>query len=172
MDGTLAAGPVRGWWWRSTQVQRLAVAGVGAVLGLALLIGAFAWMPTSGPPQAAPPLTPIAPIPTIAATSTTTTTVTSTTTVTTTTTSTVDTTTTTTTPATTTVTTTPQLPPPITFDPPITTIEPTTTTDDDVQYGVRAGTPCAPEGARGMTLLGVSVVCTAGSSGKLKWRRV
>jgi hypothetical protein len=162
MDGTFAPGPVRGWWWRSTRTQRLAVAGVGAALGLALLVGAFAWMPTGGPPQAAAP-TPVTPLSTIAVTSATTTTVTSTTTVTTT--SPVDTTTTTTTPATTTtVTTTPQLPPPIT------TVEPTTTTDD-IQYGVRAGMPCAPEGARGMTLLGVDVVCTAGSKGKLRWRK-
>ena len=169
MDGTFGPGPVRGWWWRSTQTQRLAVAGVGAALGLALLIGAFAWIPTGGPPQAAPlPL--IAPLSTIAATSTTTTTVTSTTTVTTTTTSPVDTTTTTTTPAATTVTTTPQLPPPITIGPPIITTEPTTTTDD-VQYGARVGMPCAPEGARGMTLLGVGVVCEAGPNGKLKWRK-
>jgi cytoskeletal protein RodZ len=168
MDGTLAPGRVRGWWWRSTRAQRMAVAGVGAALGLALLIGAFAWMPTSGPPQAAPPPTPVTPLSTIAATSTTTT-VTSTTTVATTTTSTVDTTTTTTTPATT-VTTTRQLPP-ITIEPPITTIEPTSTTDDDVQYGVRGGMPCAPEGARGMTLLGVDMVCVAGSNGKLKWRK-
>ncbi|MFC0541819.1 hypothetical protein [Kutzneria chonburiensis] len=164
MDGTLAPGRVRGWWWRSTRAQRMAVAGVGAALGLALLIGAFAWMPTGGPPEAAPPPTPVIPLSTIAATSTTTT-VTSTTTVATTTT--VD---TTTTPATTTVTTTPQLPPPITIGPPITTIEPTTTTDD-VQYGVRGGMPCAPEGARGMTLLGVDMVCVAGSNGKLKWRK-
>jgi cytoskeletal protein RodZ len=156
---------VRAWWWRSTQAQRLAVAGVGTVLGLALLIGAFAWMPTGGPPQAATPPGPITPLSTIAATSTTTTTVTSTTTIT----STVDT-TTTTTPATTTVTTTPQLPPPITIGPPITTIEPTTTIDD-VQYGARVGTPCAPEGARGMTLLGVGVVCVAGPNGRLKWRK-
>ena len=164
MDGTFAPGRVRGWWWGSTRAQRAAVAGVGAALGLALLIGAFAWMPTGGPPQAAPPI-PVTPLPTIAATSATTTTVTATTT----TTSPVDTTTTTTTPATTTVTTTPQLPP-ITIDPPITTIEPTTTTDD-VQYGARVGMPCAPEGARGMTLLGVDVMCTAGSKGKLRWRK-
>jgi len=93
MDETFGTGLVRGWWWRSTRAQRLAVAGVGAALGLALLVGAFAWMPTGGPPQAAAP-TPVTPLLTIAATSTTTTTVAATTT-----TSTVDTTTTTTTPA-------------------------------------------------------------------------
>ncbi|MFC0434762.1 hypothetical protein [Kutzneria buriramensis] len=169
MDGSFAPGPVRGWWWRSSRVQRLAVAGVAAVLGLALLIGAFAGMPTGGQQSvAATPLVPIPPLTTIAAT--TTTTVTSTTTATTTTTtSTVDTTTTaSSSPTTTAVTTTHPLPP-ITIGPPITTIPPTTT--DDIQYGVRMGMPCSPEGAVGVTTLGIPVVCMPGSNGRLKWRR-
>lgn len=166
MDGSFAPGPVRGWWWRSSRAQRLAVAGVGAVLGLALLIGAFAGMPTGGPQGvAATPLVPIPPLTTIAATTTTTTVTTTTAT----TTSTVDRTTTTSpSPTTTTVTTTP--PPPTTIGPPITTIEPPTTTDE-IQYGVRAGMPCAPEGAIGVTPAGIPVVCMPGATGKLKWRR-
>jgi hypothetical protein len=168
MDGSFAPGPVRGWWWRSSRVQRLAVAGVGALLGLALLIGAFAGMPTGGPQGvAAPPLVPIPPLTTIAAT-TTTTTVTSTTTTTASTTSTVDKTTTTSSSQTTTTVTTTQPLPPTTIGPP-TTIPPTTT--DEVQYGVRAGAPCAPEGAIGVTTSGLPVMCMPGTNGKLKWRR-
>lgn len=175
MNAPFAPGPVRGWWWRSTQAQRLAVAGLGAALGLALLIGAFTALPTTAREVAAtPPLRPIPSLTTIilttpSATVTSTTTVTSGT-------SKVDTSTTTapsTTPTTSTVTTSSRTSRPTTTEPSTTTVEPTaptTTTDDDVQRDVRVGQPCSPEGASGTTLLGIAVTCVANPNGKLKWR--
>jgi endonuclease YncB( thermonuclease family) len=47
--GSLAApGWLRGWWWRSSQLQRLAVSGVATVVGLAL--SGVALFPPSGKP--------------------------------------------------------------------------------------------------------------------------
>lgn len=177
--GLSEPGPLRGWWWRSTQGQRLAVAGAGAAISLTVLAGAVLGVPTSPrTPQgsASVPLTtavdqsgsvtgtttpgPDDPTsngvaaatsrPSKADTSGTKAEVTST----------QD------SPATTT---TAELESPTHGVPPPTTTAPTTTTD--VQRGVHVGEPCSPAGASGITVEGLAVTCLPGPEGKLKWRR-
>src|SRR4051812_46685900 len=47
-------GPLRGWWWRSSQRQRLTVVGAGAAISLTLLAGALLDVPASVPHGSAP----------------------------------------------------------------------------------------------------------------------
>ena len=164
----LDPGPVRGWWWRSSQAQRLAVAGVGAALPTVLLVGALLNVPTSAQPAWGPPPSGISlnPVETSDATTTpgstsrhsaTPGTKPSTT----------DATSTSSAPTTTPTTTTTDVAGPTTTVP--TTTDTTTTVDD--QPDIRVGRPCAPEGATAVTVQGQTVTCAVAAKGQLRWRK-
>jgi hypothetical protein len=49
---------------------------------------------------------------------------------------------------------------------------PPTTPPDGIQQNVRQGAPCSPEGAFGLTARGQLLVCTTGTDGKARWRKL
>jgi hypothetical protein len=175
----LDPGPLRGWWWRSSQVHRLAVVSAGTAVAVVLLasglLGAPRW--TTRPQGGA--YLPLTTLSTAIATNTGTTVSGSgdptgggsaTATdgppkVSTTGTSSVA-------PATqpASATTTSAAAESTTAGPSTTTTNAATTTID-VQRGVRVGEPCSPEGATGITVQGQTVTCVADPRGKAKWRK-